>query len=123
MDKVTIGVTPENDQVVSRLIELGLFDKDFDVAKFAMGLAVSRDMPLADVPGVGTKWNIGSFDRDGQLRNLLLMLYPDASEPYRTIENLINVGLQYLSKEWAGRGEMNARVLLSLTSAEGDKDL
>jgi hypothetical protein len=51
------------------------------------------------------------------------MLYPDASEPYRTIENLINVGLQYLSKEWAGRGEMNARVLLSLTSAEGDKDL
>jgi hypothetical protein len=118
MDKVTIGLTPENDQLVSRLIEIGLFDKDFDAAKFAMGFAISRDLPLADVPGVGTKWNVGSFDKDGQLRNLLLMLHSEANEPYRAIENLINLGLQDLAKEWAARGEMNARVLLNL-AAEG----
>jgi hypothetical protein len=117
MDKVTIGLTPENDQVVSRLIEIGLFDKDFDAAKFAMGLAVSRKFPIVDVPGTGTKWNVGSFDKDGQLRNLLLMLYSDVDEPYRAIENLINLGLQHLSREWAARGEMSARVLLGLTSA------
>jgi hypothetical protein len=118
MDKVTIGLTPDNDQTVARLIEIGLFDKDFDAAKYAMGLAIARDVQLAEVPGTGTKWNVGSFDKDGQLRSLLLMLHPDITEPYRAIENLINLGLQHVAKEWATRGEMNARVLLKLGRKE-----
>ena len=112
MDKVTIGLTPDNDQVRAK-IEIGLFDKDFDAAKYAMGLAMSLGLPVADMPGTGTKWNVGSFDKDGQLRNLLLMLHSDATEPYRTIENLINLGLQHVAKEWATRGKRGvvARVI------------
>ena len=114
MDKNTIGLTDANDQLVTRLVEAGLFNQDMDAAKYAIGLAMSQGIAPAESPGIGTKWNVGSFDRDGQLRTVLELLYPDVAEPYRVIEHFANVGLERIAKEWADRRDLNARVLCAI---------
>lgn len=39
---------------------------------------------------------MGSFDSDGEIRSLILYSYPELDTPYRTVEHLVNEGLEMI---------------------------
>jgi len=95
-DKKTIGITPVNAPTLNRLVADGRFGSELDAAKFAMAYAIRQAVPVGSADGAETKWNVGSVDPDGSIRAMLQALYPDASEPYRHMEHLMNEGLRGL---------------------------
>ncbi len=101
-DKNTIGVTTKAQQILDMIAEQNLFPDQMDAAKFAMALAIRRGAKPSDTPGVDTKWNVGSFDKDGRLRDLIPILFPETDTPYRAVESLMNTGLEILAKESGG---------------------
>ena len=118
-DKRTIGVTEAADRVLAGVVEQGHFSDGLDAAKFAMAIAISAGASEGDlnltVEGAGTKWNIGSFDPDGQLRSLISALYPDIGQPYRLLEFLIDDGLRRVSEHIESVGELDVIALLDET--------
>src|SRR5882724_8185994 len=95
-DKNTIGVTQENREFLDEVISRGFFNDQIDAAKLGLSIAIRQGLPSGEASGVDTKWNVGSFDKDGHLRTLLGALYPDVATPYRLAEHLINQGLGLL---------------------------
>ena len=108
-DKTTIGVTEAADRVLVRMVEKGHFKQGIDAAKFAMAVAINAGARKNDesltVEGANTKWNVGSFDSDGQLRSLIAALHPDIDQPYRMLESLIDDGLRHVGKRMASSGD------------------
>jgi hypothetical protein len=98
-DKKTIGLTEANKEVMNDLVEKAGFKQDMDAAKFAFALAVNRGKEPSPVDGVGTIWNVGSFDEGGDLKALIQNLFPNADAPYRALESLMNTGFGLLSAE------------------------
>ncbi|HMN13955.1 MAG TPA: hypothetical protein PKD55_16695 [Bellilinea sp.] len=99
-DKNTIGLTEANKSVIEHVTtELGWFRTQIDAGKFALALAIDREVPPGEVEGAGTVWNVGSFDSTNELRDLLRILYPDWDGPYRLAEHFINRGLEIIGKE------------------------
>ncbi len=109
-DKRTIGVT----EAAAVMVEQGHFSDAIDAAKFAMALAINSLGHAEDltVEGTTTKWNVGSFDPDSQLRSLLDALYPDVDQPYRLLEFLIDDGLHRVSEHMESVGELDVIALL-----------
>lgn len=101
-DKKTIGITPANTPVLSRLVRAGHFSSELDAAKFTMAYAIKRGVPAGSTEGAETKWNVGSLDPDNSTRALIEALYPEAEEPYRLVEHLMNEGLKLLATEAGG---------------------
>jgi hypothetical protein len=97
-DKKTIGITPSNATVLSDLMVMGSFGSELDAAKFAMAYAIRIAAAPGSADGAETKWNVGSVDPDGSLRSLIEALFPDTDEPYRLAEQLMNGGLQELTR-------------------------
>ena len=98
-DKKTIGLTEANKKVMDQLVETAGFKRDMDAAKFAFSFAVSRGKEPGPVEGSGTIWNVGSFDEGGDLKALMLNLFPNADAPYRALESLMNSGFGLLAEE------------------------
>ena len=111
-DKTTIGVTAKGQQVLERLQERKVFADQMDAAKLALSLAISKGIRPSDTPAVDTKWNVGSFDRDGTVRTVVSVLFPDASEPYRAVESLVNAGLDLMDRELGSGGDIEILKLL-----------
>lgn len=95
-EKITIGVTQDNRVFLDFVMERGLFKDEMDAAKLALAFAVRRGISPGEASGTDTKWNVGSFDKDGHLRGVLTALYPDVPTPYRLAEHFINEGLSLL---------------------------
>ncbi len=98
-DKKTIGLTDVNKAIMDQVVEKAGFKRDMDAAKFAFALAVNRGCEPAQTEGVGTIWNVGSFDEGGDLKALVQNLFPDADSPYRALESLMNSGFSLLAAE------------------------
>jgi len=96
VDKRTIGLTAANVSRIDELVRKGHFDTDLDAARFAMAFAIQRGELAGNAEGTLTTWNIGSFDPSGEIRAVIEASYPDAMEPYRLAEYLINQGLDLL---------------------------
>ena len=105
-DKNTIGMTPENRSVMDKIIRRNLFDEQMQAAKFAMSLAINADIEPGQAVGTDTSWNVGSFDREGEIKNLLSALYPDNDTPYRLAEHLINSGLELVGRHFGERQDI-----------------
>ena len=95
-DKKTIGLTPAGEMSMQQVMDKGCFNNMIDAAKFAMSVAIRAGMPISSIEGASTIWNVGSFDSDGQVRQVLSVLMSDCDSPYRTAESLIDQGLQLL---------------------------
>jgi hypothetical protein len=95
-DKNTIGVTEANDKFLEALTQSGLFSDQMEAAKLGIALAIRNAVAPGEASGVDTKWNVGSFDRDGHVRSVLNVLYPEIATPYRLAEHFINEGLGLL---------------------------
>lgn len=92
--KKTIGLTPESKNVVESLSDN--FDEQLDAARFAMSLAIKSGHEPSTVDNAETVWNVGSFDPDGEIRDLMHALFPEIESPYRTAEYFINRGFSLL---------------------------
>ena len=55
---------------MDQVVDKAGFKRDMDAAKFAFALAVHRGLEPAQTEGVGTIWNVGSFDEGGNLKVL-----------------------------------------------------
>jgi hypothetical protein len=115
-DRHTIGIAKKNTESLLRLEETGNFESQMDAAKFAMAYAISQSVPLGNVEGAETKWNVGSFDNGGGLKSLVEALYPDMEGPYRTIEYLLNKGLELLGPQ--AKSHLDVRALIPASSTD-----
>lgn len=106
-DKKTIGITSANALPLTDLVAAGRFASELDAAKFAMAYSVRNGVPIGNTDGAETKWNVGSVDPDGSIRVLLEALYPQATEPYRLLEHLINEGIKLLAPTVAGGKDLH----------------
>lgn len=105
-DKMTIGVTPANKQLLDRLKdEKGLFEQDTHAAKLALALALRRGIAPGVAEGTITAWAVQNFDADGSLAALVRRVY-GTNTPYRVIEYLVNEGLQILAQEMDHAGNL-----------------
>jgi hypothetical protein len=95
-DKRTIGLTPAGEKIMQQLMELGYFKDMMDAAKFAMSVAIRAGASPTSIEGASTIWNVGSFDSDGQIRQVIPVLIPGCDSPYRASESLIDQGLRSL---------------------------
>jgi hypothetical protein len=95
-DRTTIGLTPENKATIEEIDDN--FNEQTDAAKFAMSLAIDQGVKSGTTTNTETVWNVGSFDPDGELRNLVIALYPSVESPYVTVEHFVNQGLQLINQ-------------------------
>lgn len=105
-DKKTVGVTKSNASALTQLVTAGHFSSELDAAKFAMAYAIQNGVASGSADGAETKWNVGSVDPDGSMRSLLEALYPEAAEPYRLAEHLMNEGIAMLAPRLAARDDL-----------------
>jgi hypothetical protein len=100
--RATVSLSPEAGAIASEIRERYRFTDLMDVARFGVAVAVahqiSPDGGRTPGPASGT-WNLGSLDRDSELRNLIKVLYPDqAQDPSLALETLMDKGLILLGK-------------------------
>jgi hypothetical protein len=96
-DRGTIGLTPENQQVLAQIEETGWFLEGQDVARLCFAVAVRARVPDGTTSGTDTRWAAGNFDKTGEIRALLAALYPQCKTPVRLMEHLVNEGLRMVS--------------------------
>lgn len=112
-DKKTIGLTNENREITTLLIERGFFKDQMDVAKFAFSLAIKKGIDEIPPGTYDTTWNVGSFDSDGKMKALVLVIEPNLEEPYRKIETIANQGLHYIRKHYEENNDILLEELLA----------
>lgn len=100
-DKKTIGLTPDGERIMHEIMKLGSFKDMIDSAKFAMSLAINENAELSHTEKVSTIWNVGSFDPDNQIRQIIPILYPNCEAPYRAVESLIDRGLHIIETKFS----------------------
>jgi hypothetical protein len=117
-DKVTIGLTEQNKNVSEYVVkEKAWFKEGIDAAKFAMALAIRFGIEPGRVENVGTVWNVGSFDQNGELRMLMETLFPAQSDtPYRLVEFYLNKGFELIDEYLAAHPHAGLSELMALQS-------
>jgi hypothetical protein len=95
-DKKTIGLTNSGESIMQDIMSLNYFKDMIDAAKFAMSLAINQNPEIYPTEGASTIWNVGSFDPDGELRQLIPTFFPSCKTPYRAVEYLIDIGLKQI---------------------------
>jgi len=103
-DFTNVRLSAYASQVAEKLKERGLFDYEYDAAKFAMGYVVKNYYGSFDPATYqvednnGSNHSVGSYDGDGQVAALIRALYPDTTTPYRYMRALMVYGLTELGK-------------------------
>lgn len=110
-DRTTIGLAPDNRAVMEEVIPY--FNEQRDAAKFAMALAIEKGYEPDQAGNVETVWNVGSFDPDGEFRDLIKSLYPAVDQPYTAIEFFINQGFRIIHDHLQEKKDLD---ILELTS-------
>jgi hypothetical protein len=86
---------------------------EMDVARFAIATAIRLGRQGAECGSTQTKWNVGTFDRDGSLRRILLALFPGCSDCYRKAEQLLQEGLMIMRESQSDTGVPDIRGLVA----------
>jgi len=112
--KVTVGVTAQGARHLDELMDTGWFGSEMAAYLLAVGTALSRGLTPSPAPlkGVTTKWNVGSLDRDGRLRELVGLMGPEGlQDPYEYAERLAEVGLEFLKRKIVDQEQLLSDVL------------
>ncbi len=117
-DRNTIGLTASGRKIMDKVMEKNCFKDQMDAAKFAVSLVINSDIKIdikkASLEGIRTSWNIGSFDPEGELKNLIIAIYPHiTTTPYRFIEYLIDRGLIIIGKHLDNNNDLILSDLMS----------
>ena len=106
-DFKNIRLTVSASNAVDKLMEMGLFQDALTVCKFAFAYALHAHFSeiTPDVleqeyskteNGHQYNYNIGSFDEDNFMSNVILSVYPQTETPYRYIRVITIWGLNKL---------------------------
>jgi hypothetical protein len=122
-DKKTIGLTDGAKATMEQLVEVVGFKRDMDAAKFAFAYAVEHGCEPGPIDGTGTIWNVGTLDEGGDLKALIQNLYPEAQNPYRALESLMDAGFELLAKEMTSPSGFRMDLVLqrATNAAEGSQ--
>jgi hypothetical protein len=97
-DQTTVGASETGHRVLKKLASDEIFPEMRDAYKFALalGLALKHRTSLSNRRSF---LNVGSFDRDGAVADLILALLPvDPDQVYRVAEELAETGLVAMAK-------------------------
>jgi hypothetical protein len=122
-DKITVGLTARGAAHLDEVMETGWFANELDAYRVAIAVAIAQGLVSqeGEMAGAKTKYNIGSLDSDGSLRQLLIALVHAAREkPYEYAERLADAGLVHLAIRLGREGALLVDVLGSaeLTPSE-----
>jgi hypothetical protein len=96
-DKVTIGPSAGNKDVLDLLVTQGHFNSSLAAFQAAAMLAIRKDLEASSAPAsAGTMWNRGSVNR--QILDFLTWYVP-TSTPARVLEQLGNAGTVYIAEK------------------------
>lgn len=120
VDKTTVGVTPAGATALERLMSTGWFTEEIDAYRLAIACAISKALVVsASLPGVQTKFNVGTLNKDDQVRTIVAGFSDEAGErPFAHAEKLADVGLKYLVERLVDREETLSSVLLDLSEED-----
>jgi len=101
--RATIALTAEADAAATELQSRFSYFKDkMDVAKMGFAWAVAADLDPDREPGWrigGTTWAMSSIDRDGQMVELVDVLFPNRPEDRAVLcETLVSKGLALIGE-------------------------
>lgn len=104
--RVNIALTGPAEMAKATVLSRFPFQEGMQVIRLGLAYAIACAMePVRGDdfgrPGDGQNMNVGSFDPNGEIRALLLALFPDADDPYVVAETLMSLGLVALGKEVA----------------------
>lgn len=97
-DLVTIGVTEQGDQIISKLLARGWFETDLAAFKAAVAYAIANDIPPTVDGRFQTKWNVGSLDRSGEFIEVV-SLYTEGTRPWDLVRRLGDAALKALGPD------------------------
>ena len=97
MDKKSVGLSSETQAILAEIEQTGWFLEGQDIARFALAYAIRQGVADGTTKNTDTRWAVGNFDASGEIRTVLVALYPQSPEPVRLMEHLVNEGLQLLS--------------------------
>jgi hypothetical protein len=116
-DKVTLGASAPNRDVLELLISQGHFKTSIGAFQAAAILAIRKGLDPASAPvSAGTMWNRGSVN--AQVLNFLEWYLPTTT-PARALETLGNAGTDYIA-ERVRAGGYNLTELFELPRLEID---
>src|SRR5690242_8931720 len=98
----------------------GWFATELDACRVSLALALAADaaVNVAPVTGVTTKYNIGTFDRDGRVRQLLTTVgIPQGLGFVDYAERLMHEGLARMATALSAEGAMLSEILALQHSA------
>jgi hypothetical protein len=96
-DKVTIGPSGANKDVLDLLVKQGHFNSSLAAFQAAAILAIRKELELSSAPAsAGTMWNRGSVNR--QILDFLTWYVPTTT-PARVLEQLGNAGTAYITEK------------------------
>jgi hypothetical protein len=96
-DRDTVGLTAESQVLLQEIEARNWFRDGQDIARFCLGFAVRAKVPGGLTSNTDTRWSAGNFDKTGEMRALLAVLYPEAAMPVRLMEHLVNEGLKLVA--------------------------
>lgn len=95
--RATVSLSPVAGAVAAEIRDRYHFSDVMEVVRFGAAVAMAHEVRPSGgrTPGPATgTWNLGSLDRDGELRALVEALYPELDEdPAVTLETLMDKGL------------------------------
>jgi hypothetical protein len=96
-DKVTIGPSASNKDVLDLLVTQGHFNSSLAAFQAAAMFAIRKDLEASSAPAsAGTMWNRGSVNR--QILDFLAWYVP-TNTPARVLEQLGNAGTAYIAEK------------------------
>jgi hypothetical protein len=96
-DKVTIGPSADNKDVLDLLVTQGHFNSSLAAFQAAAMLAIRKGLEASSAPtSAGTMWNRGSVNR--QILDFLAWYVPTTT-PARVLEQLGNAGTAYIAEK------------------------
>ena len=96
----TIGVMESQAPRLKEIQEALAFQTEMGAYKFCMSYAILKELAPASDVGASrpTKWNMGSFDGDGEIEKLFDALYPEEVNQQLLMINLAETGIERLHK-------------------------
>ena len=118
--RATVSLSPDAGAAASEIKERFHFADVMEVARLGAAVAMAHELSPTGGrnpgPATGT-WNLGSLDRDGELRALISALYPEVTEdPAIALETLMDHGVLLLAELVSQGGEAT---ILSLVEQAG----
>lgn len=119
-DKVTVGLTAEGRAALAEIMATGWFRDEVDAYRVAIALALSKGLVTDEsrLTGVETKFNVGTLNRNDEVRQLLSRLGPEGTRPIEYAERLADAGLRFLSTKLVQQDEMLSDVLFAVASPD-----